>query len=477
MSEYNKKETLIRQIRENNKPFSYVNHDAASDTWFFCCDPFGAVPLFFAFSDGAPVFSDSIRDLKAKLGHPLVFREDLLEIYLSFSYLPGEDTFFEGIKKAQPGYLYEYRNGTLSKERYFTPVYSFDQTRDLKQWTDELCRILDDICAKEEKGITALLSSGIDSFYLCTRLQASNTYTVSYPDQAVSEAPKAREHADRIGSKHHEVQVTPELFFTLADEAMAVFDQPSGDASAPVLLALSREVSKTGDTCYSGEGIDEMFMGYYYRDLNSLPGDISPEAAEYLGCTQGFQEAEKKRILKHYSESKKMSITKEAYTLSAGESRLDQAALVDMLVWMNGNLLPNIYAIGRSCGLHFKTPYLDKRLYEISLRMPASVKNDRSMNKIVFRKAVEPVLGAESSLQPKKGFPVPITAWLKRPESALMVRAAFSSPIAEKFFNTGRILELYDNFLNDSENRYSWRPVWCLYSFIIWYRHAAADLL
>lgn len=477
MKNYTAKESLIRRIRENNKPFSYVDHDKDSDTWFFCCDPFGAVPLFFAFRDGTPVFSDTIRDLRNRLGHPLAFREDLLEIYLSFSYLPGEDTFFSGVKKALPGYLYEYRDGVLSRERYFTPVYSFDKTKNLEQWTAELSGILDDICAEEKKGITALLSSGIDSYYLCTRLQAKRTYTVSYPNQAASEAPTAREHANRIGSDHHEVEVTPDLFFLLADDAMKALDQPSGDASAPVLLALARKISETENTCYSGEGIDEMFMGYYYRDLNSIPDDISLTEAEYLGCTQGFHEEEKKRILKHYSGTEKMSITKEAYTLSAGESRLDQAALVDMLVWMGGNLLPNIYAVGKACGLHFETPYLDRRLYEISLRMPASVKNDRKLNKIVFRKAVETALGAENSMQPKKGFPVPITAWLKRPESAVLVKEALSSATAEKFFNTGRLTELYDNFLNDSENRYSWRPVWCLYSFIIWYRHAAADLL
>ena len=466
----------IETVRGLNGPFSLVSHDAASGTWKFACDRFGAVPLFFALRDGMPVFSDSIKDLSAKYGLPLVFREDLLEVYLSFSYLPGEDTFFDGIKKALPGYLYEYHDGRLSKKRYFTPRYAFDETKTLEQWADELSDILDDICANEEKGVCALLSSGIDSNYLCTGLQAKKTFTVSYPEQASSEAPKAREHAVRLGSEHHEIRVTPELFFELAGDAMEALDQPSGDASAPVLLALAREISKTGHTCYSGEGIDEMFMGYYYRDLNALPEYLSLEEAEYLGCTQGFNETEKQRILKHYAGTKKMSYTKEAYTLSAGASRLDQAALVDMLVWMNGNLLPNIYALGASCGLRFKTPYLDNRLYELSLQMPASVKHSSELNKIVFRKAIEKTIGTENALQPKRGFPVPITAWLKRPESEIKVKAALSSDAAEKFFNTKRLLELYENFLNDTGNRYSWRPVWCLYSFIIWYERISKIL-
>lgn len=452
-----------------NGLFSAVLLDERQKRWYCCRDRFGGRGLYYALGkDGIPIFSETIGQLLRLTQRPAVFREELLEIYLSYSYIPGEETAFSGICKPLPGYIYSFEDGTTKKERYFTPRFRMEN-RSEAEWETLLEDALDSVFVGKEKGGASLLSSGIDSSYICRRLDVDDTYTAYYEDPDFSEASDAAAFSRTIGARHHTVSITPEQYLLSVPETMRALEQPSGDASAEVLLALCRCIKEKTAFCYSGEGADELFFGYHLYDVHALPAGQKLQEAGYIGSTNVLSEELKERFLLNYSPSRKMDYVKEAYSLAQQEEELRQAAMTDLLVWLNGNLLPNIFALGGATGLTLHTPYLDNRLYDLGLRIPPALQHNAGLTKKLFRQAAVKELDHESSMCPKRGFPVPIRLWLRRPDFVNAIRQAFASGTACRFFKSGELTAFLDEMLSNPEDRDSWRIIWCIYCFIIWF--------
>ena len=67
----------------------------------------------------------------------------------------------------------------------------------------------------------------------------------------------------------------------------------------------------------------------------------------------------------------------------------------------------------------------------------------------------------------KLGFPVPIRVWLKEDEYYNKVKEMFTSPRAEKFFNTDKLVALLDQH---REGKYdNSRKIWTVYTFLVWH--------
>ena len=64
--------------------------------------------------------------------------EEMLQLYLSLTYVAGENTFFRGLKKLLPGRYLVWQNGKLTIERYWMPQFHPDNSRTLEQWADEI---------------------------------------------------------------------------------------------------------------------------------------------------------------------------------------------------------------------------------------------------------------------------------------------------------------------------------------------------
>ena len=457
-------------FQKPNGLFSVVLYDEKEKTYISARDRFGGEALYYTLlPEKTPVFCDSIKELLKKCDLTPGFREELLEVYLSYSYIPGEDTAYQNVWKPLPGYIYTFKGGNISKERFFTPEYDIDHNKTYEEFTEELSSCLNDIFEEEHPKGALLLSSGIDSNYLFKRLHINEAYTSHYDEEEFSEAETARFTCIKNGTIHHSVYMTPEKFLEVTGKTMEALEQPNADASAPVLYCSLREIAENHSVCYSGEGIDELFMGYYLDDLNNIPDDKTLYNSEYIGSTCVFNEADKKRILKNYSKPKKMEYTEEAYKLSAGNDKFSQAAMVDLLVWMNGNLLPNVYAIGKAAGLTVNTPYLDNRLYDLCLRMPAEYKRTKESTKTVFRSATSPFLDEAATRIKKRGFPVPIRLWMREKGFSEKIKAAFLSDTAKKYFNTDELISMVDKYIENVNDTETWRNIWCVYCFVVWY--------
>ena len=117
--------------------------------------------------------------------------------------------------------------------------------------------------------------------------------------------------------------------------------------------------------------------------------------------------------------------------------------------------------------LELRVPFLDRKVFELACRIPTKCKVNAQQTKIAMRGAAEMTIPAKTADKKKLGFPVPVRAWLREEKYAAVLREAFHSDAAEKFFNTGELNRMLDQHV--SGKRDNWRQLWCVFIFLVWY--------
>ena len=99
--------------------FSFAIWNEAEQTLFCARDHFGIKPFYYYLTDeGELLFGSEIKSFLAHPGFKKELNESQLELYLSYQYSPGEDTFFKGVKKLLPAHSLLWKAGEVTVKRY-----------------------------------------------------------------------------------------------------------------------------------------------------------------------------------------------------------------------------------------------------------------------------------------------------------------------------------------------------------------------
>ncbi len=466
-----------------NGQFAFALKDAETGELFCARDPLGA-ELFFYYqtSDGRLLYATQIKDLFDQPGFLRKLNRELVQFYLGFTYVPGEETLFEGVYKLEPGGFLRFGAGGLELGRYWELTFAPDESKSLDEWADEIERAMEaslhDICDEGETP-DSFLSGGVDSSYILAKSTAARGFCVAYADQAASEENDARATAAALGRGFEGIEVTAADFFANVDEFLLAYEQPSGDVAGLSLYAACKKVAQKSSLCFSGEGADEFFAGYsVYGRVKRLRMHPDPV---YFGTTYIMNDSEQRRYLKKfYPERSARAFMKERAAGSKGYDPLSWMLYVDLRSYFEGSILFNSTKIARGTGLDIRMPFCDLRMFDIARRMPSQFKAGKDGNKIALRRAASRVLPQEVAYRKKLGFPVPVSKWLRDPAVNADIRRAFESDAAAKFFNVDEIGALLDEFLGKKprvshpiwfprHQALLWRHVWTIYLFIRWY--------
>ena len=466
-----------------NGQFGFALYDTQAEELFCARDPLGA-ELFFYYQtpDGRLLYATQIKDLFDQPGFTRELNRELIQFYLGFTYVPGEETLFKGVYKLEPGGYLRFGKAGLSLGRYWELTFEPDESKTVEQWADEIEQAMDasirDICDADEQP-DSFLSGGVDSSYILAKSRAKCGYCAAYEDQAASEESDARATAQYLGREFEGVIVTPKDFFDTVDEFLLAYEQPSADVAGLSLYCACKQVAEKSTLCFSGEGADEFFAGYsVYQRVNRLR--MSPDPV-YFGTTYIMNDSEQRRYLKtFYAQRSARAFMKERGAQGKQYDPLTWMLYVDMRSYFEGSILFNSTKISRGTGLDIRMPYCDLRIFDIARRMPSRFKMDGANNKIALRAAASRVLPHEVAYRKKLGFPVPVRLWLTDPSVNADIRRAFESKAAAEFFNVDEIGALLDAFLGQKprvshpiwfprHKALLWRHVWAIYLFIRWY--------
>lgn len=466
-----------------NGQFAFALYDTDTCELFCARDPFGAELLFYyQTADGRLLFGLQIKDLFDQPGFVRELNRDMIPYFLEFTYVPGEDTLFKGVRKLEAGGFLRFGDAGLKLGRFWELAFESDETKSLDEWADEIETAMDDamrdVCDADETP-TSFLSGGVDSSYILAKSRATCGYCVSYADQKVSEEEDARATAAYLGRDFAGIEVTPEDFFGTVDEFLLAYEQPSADVAGLSLYCGCKKVRELTDLCFSGEGADEFFAGYsVYGNVKRTSAGPDPV---YFGSTHIMSPSEERRYLKDYNPAvPTRDFMRQRGAKGRGYDPLTWMLYTEFYSYFEGSILFNSTKIARGTGLDIRMPYVDMRMLDIARRMPARFKRDGEQNKVALRAAASRVLPHEVAYRKKLGFPVPVSSWLKDPAVNADIERAFASKAAAEFFNVDEIGALLDAFLGRKPRvshpiwfaRHKpllWRHIWTIYLFIRWY--------
>ena len=450
--------------------FAFALWDEEEQKIFCLRDQFGTKPFYYyETEDGELLYGTMIRDIIDQPGFKKELNEEMLQLYLSLTYVAGENTFFRGLKKLLPGRYLIWQDGKLEIHRYWRPEFHPDESKTLEDWADEIHNTLKEIMPEvktADERVESFLSGGVDSSYVLAMSDADQADCCGYEEERFDESVLAEKTAQLLGRKFSRSIITPEQFFDIVPYVMYNMEQPLGDASAIVFTLGCNATAEHTKICYSGEGSDEFFGGYnMYRNAERYGENLKNF---YVGNTNIMKEDEKQKILKKYDpDVLPIELARGIYEETEGLDPLTKMSDVDIQIWLEGDIYLNVDKMSTAAGLEIRMPLTDRRIFDIASRMPSRFKVNEEQNKVAFRTAAAKVLPEEIAFRKKLGFIVPIRIWMADERYNQDVQRLFHSDIAEKFFDVDAINAIFDEYVGGNSD--NWRKVWTIYTFLVWY--------
>ncbi len=450
--------------------FAFALWDTETETLFCLRDQFGTKPFYYYQKpDGGLLYGTMIRTILAQEGFVKELNEKLLQIYLSLTYVAGEETFFKGVKKLMPGCYLIWKDGSMEITRYWKPEFHADTTRTLEDWAEEIHTTVAQMMAEvktPDETAESFLSGGVDSSYVLAMSDAKVSDSCGYDDERFDESGLARKTADLLGRENNRCVVTPEAYFDIVPYVMYHMEQPLGDASAIAFAIACRETAKHTALCYSGEGADEFFGGYnMYRNAERYGENLK---TFYVGNTNIMKEEDKQRLLVQYDPTfLPIQLVESLYAEMEGLDPLSKMSNVDIQIWLEGDIYLNVDKMSEAAGLEIRMPLTDRRVFDIASRMPSEYKVNAEQNKVAFRTAAAKVLPEEIAFRKKLGFIVPIRIWLADERYNQDVQRLLTSEMAAKFFRPEEVQAIFAEYIGGNSDL--WRKIWTIYTFLVWY--------
>jgi asparagine synthase (glutamine-hydrolysing) len=489
-------------------------------------DRMGEKPLFWTIADSQLLFAS---ELSAILAHPAVSpRIDAIALsaYLSMEYVPAPATILVGVHKLEPGTMLVLEDGAVAVRRYWELRPRVDpRHRSYADAVDELRSRLDASVRARLVGEVPLgifLSGGIDSSTiaaLAARAGALETFSIGFRERSFNETDYANEVARRIGSHHHERMVTADEMPELVPRLATMLDEPLGDASILPTAALSAFARERVTVALGGDGGDELFAGYPMHQAQRLAGlaRATPgllrgavrAAARRLPVSHGnftfrfkvesflrgagappplnhalwmssFAPAEQERILAPdtwraaHQGSHALDAVHAAWARSAGAPLLARAAHLDAMTYLPNDVLTKVDRASMAVALEVRAPFLARDVVEFAFSLPDAFRMRGLEGKRILRDAVRDLLPARVIARAKKGFGMPVAAWLAGPLRPLARDLLSESALRQAgLFDPAGIAHLLDEHEKGRADHR--KPLWTLLVFELWRQRLLAS--
>lgn len=505
-----KKEEMLNDLRGM---FAFAIYDSNTGELFAARDFFGIKPFYYTLVNDNLIFGSEI---KSFLPHP-DFKKEVntvaLENYLTFQYSVLEETFFKGVFKLMPGHYLKFKDGKADIKRYFQP--KFEPTKREETGLQDTIQKVEDVMLDSvgmhtvvsDVEVGSFLSSGVDSSFVAATfrkdadLSSGKTFTVGFDYDNYNEIGYAETLSDKVGIKNYSKIISTDEYWDSLGKVQYHMDEPLADPSAIALYFVSKLASKYVKVALSGEGADEFFGGYnIYREpmdlaitkiipkpvrkglaamAKLLPAKIKGRSflirasmdleERFIGNAKMFSEEERASILKNPTgKYNHMEITKPYYDFTKGLDDVTRMQFIDLNLWMVGDILLKADKMSMANSLEVRVPFLDKEVFEVARKIPADYRVNRRATKYAFRMATKKYLPEEVASKKKLGFPVPTRVWLKEDKYYSIIKEAFTSDAAKKYFNSDKIVKyLDDHRAGKADNS---RKVWTIYMFLVWHK-------
>ena len=482
--------------------FAFAIYDMKNKKLFAARDFFGIKPFYYGVFNNHMLFGSEIKSFLAFPDFKKEVNTVALENYLTFQYSVLDETFFKGVYKLKPGHYLVYKDGKIDIKRYFQPKFEPE-----KAGLQDTIKKIEDVMLDSVKThkisdveVGSFLSSGVASSFVAATFKGDKTFTVGFDYEKYNEIGYAEKLSEKVGIDNYSKIISTDEYWDSLGKIQYHMDEPLADPSAVALYFVSKLASKHVKVALSGEGADEFFGGYnIYREpmdlqitklipkplrkgiaaiMKALPFRFKGKnylirasmdlEDRFIGNAKMFSEKERERILKNPTgKYNHKEITKPYYDFTKGQDDVTRMQFIDLNLWMVGDILLKADKMSMANSLEVRVPFLDKEVFEVARHVQPDYRVNREATKYAFRMAAKDYLPEEVASKKKLGFPVPTRVWLKDEKYYNIVKTAFQSEAAQKYFNTDKIVKYLDDHKNGKADNS--RKVWTIYMFLVWY--------
>ena len=448
--------------------YAIALHDPAQDRLVLARDPFGIKPLYYVeTAEGLAFASEPQALLAAELAPRTIDRRARNEL-LQLQFTTGPETVFPTIQRVLPGETLVVSAGRVIDRRRHAALpeggpAAWDEAEALRLLETALT---DSVSVHQRSDVPygMFLSGGIDSSVLLLLMARLNerpvrAFTAGFSGGVPDERAQARAVATAVGAEHIEVDVEEDDFWTLLPTIAAAMDDPAADYAILPTYKLARLAAEDLKVVLTGEGGDELFAGYGRYRSAMRPWWQGGRAMRPRGIFDGLGVL--RADVKGWRDG---IVAAESTAASPERSQLQVLQAIDCADWLPHDLLTKLDRCLMAHGLEGRTPMLDPVVADVVYRLPDRLKMRNGKGKYLLRRWLDDNLPAASAFSRKRGFTVPVAAWIERRAGELGPLVA-RQPGVQEVCRPGRVEALYK-----ARGKRAGFAAWTLLFFALWHR-------
>lgn len=436
--------------------YAFAIWDREKRELFAARDRLGIKPFYYQETVQGILFASEIKSILALQTRPRAIDLSLIDAYMDFGYVPGEETLHKGIKRLLPGHMLIWRDNRTTLTPYWNLSFGEQCDEGITACAEKLKRFLQDSIAlhlRSDVPLGVFLSGGLDSSAVVSLLSPGascglKTFSVAYDfGPSYDETRYAREVARAFSTDHYEIRISPKQFLDFIPNYIWHMDEPVTEAAAISLYYVSKLAREHVVVCLSGEGSDELFAGYDFYNYN-----LAIEKARRLFGSKIFQQLaglirklerfskirkylelasysleERYRGISTYERSKKLRLYSDGYAKYVAEGNaclrmfieklfnysrnwdiLSRMLYFDIKTWLVDDLLIKADRMSMATSIELRVPFLDHRLVEYAATLPSRYKIHGLQTKFILKHILQGRLPQNIIKRRKMGFPTPL---------------------------------------------------------------------
>ena len=433
--------------------FAFALWDNRNRRLFLVRDRLGVKPLFYTIHNGSFVFASTARALRVA-GFASEIDDKAMAEYLEFGFVTDDRSIYRGVFKVPAASVVEWSDNGVRKQQYWTPPDVDRDSRisfnDAVEETERLFLDAVELRLRSDVPIGTLLSGGVDSSlvsWAVSKLGGDVTaYTVATPGDQWDESNDASETSSSLNIRHQVLPISPSVSPDIA-ELISAYGEPFACSSALGMLTVSRAVRRSAKVLLTGDGGDDVFLGYpehrHFKFVETiaraLPGSANSlwrqiregfprigglrRAATLMDLAtgglggvatvhDGLPMYQHSGILGERLSGISVDQREIAWSTSSARNLLAEFLHYDRSMRFVGEYLTKVDGATMHHSLEARSPFLDHKLWEFAASLPFDLRLQRGNSKAILRELARRKIGERVAAGRKRGFGIPVQRWI-----------------------------------------------------------------
>lgn len=445
--------------------FALALWDRQEKTLSLARDRLGIKPLYWSEQGEHFYFASQSKAIRQHPCFQANIDPDSLALFLRYGYVPSPRSIFADIQQLMPGVIMTIdESKKVQFKSYWQIPHYKPQKISFHDARIELEALLEDAIKQRmlaDVPLGAFLSGGVDSSTVVALMQkqssqAIQSFSIGFRDMQFDESGYAKAVAKHLGTAHTEILLQERDALALIPDLATVYDEPFADSSQIPTYLLAKHTRKSVTVALSGDGGDELFVGYNrYLLANRLHAlfystpqfvrrfvgqgiqALAPETWDHLSrfLPKGVSGDKLHKLAKvlqlpntkaiypfltaqWHDEFLPVSNThtldlQHDYFKQTDVKHIQDMQLADLTMYLPDDILTKVDRASMAASLEVRVPLLDHRIVEFAQRLPLQLKCRRGQSKRLLREVLYQYVPKHLIERPKQGFAIPLAHWLR----------------------------------------------------------------